>query len=99
MNTHKIRRRLSLPLLVILASLPLVLTAAAAAGYDLSWWSADSGGGTSSGSGYTLLGLAGQPDAGLMQGGDFSLAGGLLGGGAAPPPILQTDVFLPLVVR
>jgi hypothetical protein len=93
------RRGLSLPMILLLACLPLVLTAAATAGYDLSWWSADSGGGISSGGGYTLQGAIGQPDAGLMQGGGFSLAGGLLGGGAAVSPVQALDSFLPLVVR
>jgi hypothetical protein len=39
-----------------------------------------------------------QPDIGAMQGGGFSLAGGLLGGGAIPP-VQALDSFLPLVVR
>jgi hypothetical protein len=51
-----------------------------------------------SGGGYTLQGAIGQPDAGLVQGGGFSLAGGLLGGGAIPP-VQALDSFLPLVVR
>jgi hypothetical protein len=34
-----------------------------------------------------------------MQGGGFSLAGGLLGGGAAVSPMQALDSFLPLVVR
>jgi hypothetical protein len=84
---------------VLLGLLPLVLLAAAAVGYDLSWWSADSGGGMSVTGGYTLLAIAGQPEAGLMQGGGFSLAGGLLGGGAAAPPIPPLDLFLPLTLK
>jgi hypothetical protein len=52
-----------------------------------------------SGGGCTLLGAIGQPDAGLVQGGGFSLAGGLLGGGAAVSPEQALDSFLPLVVR
>jgi hypothetical protein len=39
-----------------------------------------------------------QPDIGAMQGGGFSLACGLLGGGAIPP-VQALDSFLPLVVR
>jgi hypothetical protein len=34
-----------------------------------------------------------------LQGGGFSLAGGLLGGGAAVSPVQALDSFLPLVVR
>jgi hypothetical protein len=98
MNTKIRRRGLSLSLILLMALIPLVLTAAAAVGYDLSWWSVDGGGGTSTGGGYTLLGAIGQPDAGVMQGGGFSLAGGLLGGGASSP-IPSLHNFLPLVAR
>jgi hypothetical protein len=40
-----------------------------------------------------------QPDIGAMQGGGFSLAGGLLGGGAAVSPVQALDTLLPLVFR
>ena len=68
-------------------------------GYDLTWWTVDSGGGMSVGSGspapYTLAGTAGQPDAGLaLTGGGFTLVGGFWGGGAS-----QYQVYLPLVIR
>ena len=46
-------------------------------GYDLSWWSFDSGGGTASGGGFTLTGSLGQPDAGELHGGGFTLSGGV----------------------
>jgi len=44
----------------------LVFSAALAhgPGYTLDWWTVDGGGGTVSGDGYTLVGTAGQPDAG-----------------------------------
>ena len=99
MNAKLKHRVMSLLMVLLLSLLPVVLKAAAAAGYDLSWWSADSGGGTSIYRGFTLLGLAGQPDAGLMEGGGYSLAGGWLGGGAAPPLPPTLPVFLPLLVR
>jgi len=44
--------------------------------YAITWWTVDGGGGTSSGGGYTLSGTIGQPDAGVMTGGNFSLTGG-----------------------
>ena len=99
MNTRPRRRALSLPVVLLLALMPLVLTAAAAAGYELSWWSVDGGGGASTGGGYTLLGTTSQPDAGVMQGGNFSLAGGLLGGGAVSPSEPLLHIFLPLVTK
>jgi len=66
--------------------------------YDLSWSSVDGGGGTfSTGGGYSLGGAAGQPDAGLAIGGDYSLAGGLWPGGSVAAP--QSVIYLPLVMR
>ena len=45
--------------------------------FDLSWYSIDGGGGSSStGGDFELSGTIGQPDAGEMSGGDFTLAGG-----------------------
>ena len=66
----------------------------ASAGYDLSWWTADSGGGHSSAGGYTLDGTAGQPDAGVLMSGSYSLTGGFWG--AAQP---GWQIYLPFVVR
>ena len=63
--------------------------------YDLSWSSVDGGGYTfSSGGDYTLGGTIGQPDAGLLSGGNYSLSGGFWHGMAA-----AYEVYLPLVVR
>ena len=46
-------------------------------GYDLTWSTIDSGGGETSGGGFTLNGTVGQPDAaGLLEGGSYSLNGG-----------------------
>ncbi len=92
-------RRLPILLILLLALVPLMLTAAASADYEVAWWSTDGGGGTSTGGDYILISAIGQPDVGVMQGGEYSLASGLLGGGAVAPPVLQTDLFLPLVVR
>ena len=86
------RTGLFLSLVLLLAMLPLIL-ASASLSYDLSWWSVDGGGGKSIGGGYTLQGAAGQADAGQMQGGNFSLKGGLLVGA------MQHVLFLPHVAR
>jgi hypothetical protein len=70
----------------------------AAGSYNLSWWTVDSGGGSSSGNGYTLSGTIGQPDAGAAAvGGGYTLAGGFWHGGAVA--LAETNVYLPLVVR
>jgi hypothetical protein len=67
-------------------------------GYDLSWWSVDAGGETfSTGDGYTLGGTAGQPDANVLHGGAYTLAGGFWGGGETIGE--PREVYLPLVMR
>ena len=65
-------------------------------GYDLTWWTADGGGGAASGGGYALNGTIGQPDAGALNGGGYTLAGGFWGGGAAAS---EHNLFLPLILR
>jgi hypothetical protein len=92
----KKRKWFFLSLALLLALVPIVLVSANGV-FDLSWWSVDGGGDRSGGGAYSLLGVAGQPDAGLLQGGNFSLAGGYLGGAAALTP--RQNLFLPLVVR
>lgn len=57
----------------------LVLAACApifAQPFDLSWYTIDGGGGTSSGGVFVVNGTVGQPDAGVMSGGSFQLSGG-----------------------
>ncbi len=51
-------------------------TGAAGGGFDLTWYTVDGGGGTSSGGDFVLRGTIGQPDAGDLSGGDFVLRGG-----------------------
>lgn len=83
-------------LIVVIISLSGL--ALAAGSYDLSWWTVDAGGGTSSGNGYTLSGTLGQPDAGtIASGGGYTLASGFWHGGAVGSP--QSQVYLPLLVK
>jgi hypothetical protein len=83
--------------------LALALTAGLAlaqsgGGYDLSWSTADGGGGTSSGGNFRLSGTAGQPDTGAVSGGAYRLSGGFWGGsGAVAPP--DHRVYIPLLLR
>ena len=63
-------------------------------GYDLSWYTLDGGGGSSSGGGYSLSGTIGQPDAGTVSGGGYTLLGGFWGGSNAP-----YNIYLPLIVK
>jgi len=44
--------------------------------YSIDWYSIDGGGGTSTGGVYSVSGTIGQPDAGAMSGGNFTLQGG-----------------------
>ena len=82
--------------LLLLAAVPVL--AQSGAGYDLSWNTVNGGGGSSSTGGiYSLGGTAGQPDAGLVTGGAYTLAGGFWPGGAVALP--EYHIYLPLVVR
>ncbi len=85
-----------MPLVVLLSlALAIGVSAQSDGGYDLNWWTVDGGGYTwSEGSGYTLGGTVGQPDAGALSGGGYTLAGGFWGGAA-----VQHRIHLPLVVR
>src|SRR5438045_6444519 len=59
--------------------------------YDLSWSTIDGGGGTfSTGGSYSLGGTIGQPDAGSMSGGAYTLTGGFWGAAGATPLPTQT---------
>jgi hypothetical protein len=79
--------------IVLLLAVPTVL---AGSGYDLSWWTVDGGGGSASGGPYSLTGTMGQPDAGILTGGDYTLGGGFWGPGAVT---VEYKVYLPMVLR
>ena len=94
MNT---RKALSLAVGLLMSLLMVsVALAQSGGGYDLTWWTADGGGSRLTGSSYVLQGTAGQPDAGALNGGGYSLAGGFWGGGAAAS---EHNLFLPLILR
>jgi hypothetical protein len=73
-----------LPGLAVLATGPL--TKAQTGGpYDLSWNTVDGGGGTfSTGGTFSVGGTIGQPDAGVMSGGSFTLTGGFWPAASVP---------------
>src|SRR5947209_9223846 len=48
----------------------------ASAQYAIDWFTIDGGGGASSGGNLTLTGTIGQPDAGTLSGGNYTLQGG-----------------------
>ena len=75
-----------------------VSVALAQGGYDLSWWTVDGGGYTfSEGGGYSLGGTIGQPDAGVLSGGGYTLSGGFWGGGAVAAE--EHKIYLPLLLK
>jgi hypothetical protein len=88
-------KRWLLTCLLLLAAVPVL--AQSGGGYDLTWSTVDGGGYTFTGGSYSLGGTAGQPDAGLLTGGDYALAGGFWPGG----PVVASEfrIYLPLVAR
>jgi hypothetical protein len=57
----------------------IALASARAQNYSIDWHTIDGGGGASTGGVYSVSGTIGQPDAGTMSGGSYSLAGGFWG--------------------
>lgn len=65
-----------------IATLLLLLLGAVAGNaqnYTIDWFTVDGGGGTSTGGVYAVSGTIGQPDAGNMSGGNYTLTGGFWG--------------------
>lgn len=64
-------------------------------GYEVTWYSIDSGGYmVNTGGSYSLGGTIGQPDAGTLSGGGYTLNGGFWSG-AVP----NYNIYLPLVLK
>jgi hypothetical protein len=82
-------------LIVSLIGLTTWAAIAAVDAYALPSWSINSGGGESSGGQFRLYSAIGQPEAGSMSGGGYTLTGGFLG------KSMQTSsqVFIPVVLR
>jgi hypothetical protein len=66
-------------LLLCISLLTLSLTKLQAQSYSIDWFTVDGGGGTSTGGIYSVSGTIGQPDAGHLSGGNFTLDGGFWG--------------------
>ena len=89
----------TLLLVALLATGPVL----ADGNFDLSWWTVDGGGEGSAGGPYILTGSAGQPDAGTLNGGPYSLSsgfwlGGVAGGDPPAPAPLPTSTSTPVPV-
>ena len=88
-------RRMTLLLMFVLLIAAVPALAQSGEGYDLSWWTVDGGGTTAAtGGGYTLGGTAGQADAAVWSGGEYTLSGGFWGGAG-----VTYRIYLPLVMR
>jgi len=87
MNNQIIRHFISLPVLIVISSLPVHATGS----YGISWYTIDGGGGTSSGGPYILTGTIGQPDADYSRGGKYELLAGFWPGG--PVCVVEFDDF------
>jgi hypothetical protein len=81
-------------ILTLLLILPLLAYAQSGDGYNLTW--STSGGGMSSGGGFSLTGSIGQPDAGAMSGSGYRLSGGFWN---AAQPSEAYRIYLPLLLR
>ena len=55
------------------------VVSASAQNYQIDWYTVDGGGGASTGGVYAVTGTIGQPDAGRMSGGNFTIEGGFWG--------------------
>jgi hypothetical protein len=76
--------------------LTTIALAQSGGGFDLSWSTVDGGGYTfSQGGGYTLGGTVGQPDAGVLSDGSYTLTGGFWPNSGAT----QHNIYLPVVLR
>ncbi len=81
-------------LTVVALSLPVGIALGDSLGYTLNWWTV---GGTisSTGGDYAIVGTVGQPDAGTMSGGDYTLAGGFWLDAA----VQDNNIYLPLMLK
>jgi hypothetical protein len=64
-------------------------------GYSIEWYTIDGGGATfSTGGSYSLGGTIGQPDAGVLSGGSYTINGGFWGGAS-----INYNIYLPLALK
>lgn len=76
---HSISRALTSAATLLALGIALTAVRAHAQSFAIDWFSVDGGGGSSTGGVYSVSGTIGQPDAGRMSGGNFTLEGGFWG--------------------
>jgi hypothetical protein len=79
------KRRMITILVVLVLALLITSVALALVQYNMLAWTAEGSGGRTKASTYILTGSIGQPDAGKLTGGVYSLTGGILGTGDSGP--------------
>lgn len=79
------KRRMITMLVVLVLALLVTGVALAMVQYNMLAWTAEGGGGRTKASTYILTGSIGQPDAGKLTGGNYTLTGGILGIGDSVP--------------
>ncbi len=87
-----------LRMLILLAAVFLLTSsvlASSVATYQLDWYTVDGGGGSSTGSVYSLSGTIGQADAGAASGGTYTLAGGFW----SPLGKTNINLYLPVIQK
>ncbi len=99
---HKVRFKILVAFLALLLLLQASSQSASPAiaqsggSYDLTWNTIDGGGAMfSTGGAYSLGGTIGQPDAGTLSGGAYTLAGGFWNGSN----INISRLFLPMIAK
>lgn len=85
-------------LAIALLSLIGSRTYAEVTSYELSWWTVDGGGGTSSSSTYDVSGTIDQSYAGNTSGGDYALTGGFWGD-QQDEESSGYNLYLPMLLR
>ena len=81
--------------LALIALVVLASAALASGSYEIPWFTVDSGGATiGAGGEFTLGGTVGQPDAGALSGGEYTLLGGFWAGSGP-----GNFSYLPVILR
>jgi hypothetical protein len=92
-------KKVAIPLIMVLLLLSAVVLASQMAP-EISWWTVDGGAETSTGDGFSLSGIIGQPDAGpAMTDSTYTVTGGYWHAALQEATPQEWDVFLPLVQR
>ena len=81
------KKTFALPFVLSALGLLAAVSDTSAQSFSIDRFAIAGGGGTSTGGAFALSGTIGQPDAGAMTGGNYSLAGGFWGAIQTPPPV------------